>query len=100
MGGRRYNVFCYNCETSANYCAHGKGGSRQVRRFTGHAAFCTATIPAAATSVSVGIVTYKTHVLTVPDPGWYGLKGFLGYTITKTVVFSVTHPIGIAAASG
>ena len=97
---RKYSLIFYNCETFANDCLHGHGGSFQVRRATGHVALLTSVSSAAATSAAVGLVTTKHVVINVPEKGGFGVWAYLGYThpVVKKIV--VSHPLGIAAASG
>ena len=98
--GRKYSLVFYNCETFANDCLHGHGGSHQVRRATTHVALLTSVSGAAATSAAVGLVTTKHIVVTVPEKGMYGLWAYLGFTQPAVKTIIVSHPLGIATASG
>lgn len=98
--GERYSLLRNNCETFANRCVRGQGGSRQVRIATGHIALAAATLSGAATAMGVGLVATYTVIWTVPTKGAFGLWKFLGYTTVKTAHVRATHPLGFAAASG
>ena len=98
--GRKYSLVFYNCETFANECLHGRGASFQVRRATGHVALLTSVSSAAATSAAVGLVTTKRVVVTVPEKGMFGAWAWLGFTRPEVKTVVVSHPLGIAAASG
>lgn len=97
---RGYRLLCYNCETFANDCVRGSGGSMQVRRATGHIALLSAASSSALTSAAVGLVTTKKITECKSDPGCFGLWKWMGYThpVVKTV--AVHHPLGVAAAAG
>ena len=97
---RKYSLIFYNCETFANECARGDGGSLQVRRATGHVTLLSSAGAAALTSVAVGLETPQKLTKFVPATGCFGLWAWLGYThpVVKTVYHA--HPIGVAAASG
>lgn len=97
---RGYSLLWYNCETFANDCTRGNGGSMQVRRATGHVALLSTAASSAVTSATVGLVTSTHKTVHVSDQGCFGLWKWLGYThpVVKTVV--VHHPAGIAAAAG
>ncbi|CAE7370531.1 unnamed protein product [Symbiodinium natans] len=97
---RKYSLLFYNCETFANDCLHGSGGSFQVRRATGHVALLSSVSSAAATSAAVGLVTTRHVVVHIPEKGMFGLWALLGFTRPEVKTVLVSHPLGIAAASG
>ena len=97
---RSYSLLRYNCETFANECARGDGGSMQVRRATGHVALLSTAVSSAVTAMTVGLVTPERVTVHVPAKGCFGLWAWLGYTHPVVKTMTVTHPVGIAAAAG
>ena len=97
---RPYRLLRYNCETFANDCVRGAGGSLQVRRGCGHVGLLSSVCSAGATSLAVGLESPQQITFTVPAKGCGGLWAWLGCTSTTVKTVYVWHPAGVAAASG
>ena len=98
--GHRYNLLWYNCETFANECVRGGGGSMQVRRVSGHVALLSSVASAGMTATTIGLTAPKTVTATIPARGCGGVWAWLGYTQKVTKTKMVISSAGVATTAG